>query len=98
MDLQRFTHHWISDHGHVDLLAGDVTRCRGCNLVLFRDHAFLEEGEHPDGPTTLWGQVALVRKELPAEAERVGPRESYCEACRIDRDDLRDEVRARLSR
>ena len=83
MNLQRFTHHGVPDRkGHVDLLAGDVTICLGCGLPLFRDHAFLDDGEDPTnqqpcGRTSHWDARSylpmpsgLVRARTTARAAR----------------------------
>ena len=83
---RRFTHFACASTIAVDLLAGDVFKCSSCEVTLFRDYAFLEDGGGAVAgePDSKAGQLALGRAHLPDDAEPVNKRQNLCESCSIE--------------
>lgn len=87
MTKNRFTHYVSPDGKSVELLVGDVASCGRCLQPLFRDHAFIADGEDPDcegEPESVAGQEARGRFRIANSAQRVDEGDQYCESCSID--------------
>ena len=83
----RFTHYVYDPSCGVHVLAGDLVQCRGCEVFLYRDYAYVDDPQDETvrgEPTSEWGQIALGRVRIPKGADPAKPGQTLCEGCLIE--------------